>query len=154
MNTTEISVSRLGVTILRPILIGGSLAGTFDLVIALLIAGRDAPLEIAGGLLGKSAEQGGPGTWVVGMVLHYVIALCAAAVYCQAGQRLAFLNQHWFVSGLFFGIGVCLVMNLIVLPLSALHMMGPYDHRTLVVGILIHMLFVGLPISFCLHKFK
>ena len=49
MNTTEISVSRLGVTILRPILIGGSLAGTFDLVIALLIAGRDAPLEIKGG---------------------------------------------------------------------------------------------------------
>ena len=36
MNTTEISVSRLGVTILRPILIGGSLAGTFDLVIASL----------------------------------------------------------------------------------------------------------------------
>ena len=66
MNTTEISVSRLGVTILRPILIGGSLAGTFDLVIALLIAGRDAPLEIAGGLLGKSTEQGGGrnmGSW-------------------------------------------------------------------------------------------
>jgi hypothetical protein len=154
MSTTGISVCPFGVMMLRPILLGGTLAGTFDLAIALLIAGRNAPLEIAGGVLGKSARQGELGTWVLGVALHYVIALCAAAVYCQAGQRLAFLNQHWFVSGLFFGIGVCLVMNLIVLPLSALHMMGPYDHRTLVVGILIHMLFVGLPISFCLHKFK
>jgi hypothetical protein len=152
MNATGIPVLPFEATMLRPILIGGTLAGTFDLAVALLIAGRNVPRGIAGGLLGKSALQGGLGIWVLGIVLHYVIALCAAAIYCQASRRLAFLNEHWFVSGLFFGIGVYLVMNLIVLPLSALHTMGPYNHRTLVGGILIHMLFVGLPISFCLHK--
>lgn len=154
MSATENPVSPFGVTMLRAILVGGTLAGTFDLAVALLIAGSNVPRVVAGGLLGKSALQGGLGMWLLGVVFHYVIALCAAAIYCQASRRLAFLNEHWFVSGLFFGIGFYLVMNLIVLPLSALHAMGPYDHRTLVGGILIHMLFVGLPISFCLHKFK
>ena len=41
-----------------------------------------------------------------------------------------------------------LVMNLIVLPLSAFHAQGPYSIRGLIQGLLIHMLLVGLPIGF------
>jgi hypothetical protein len=44
------------------------------------------------------------------------------------------------------GIAVFLVMNLVVLPLCALHAMGPYQYRGLVQGILVHMLIIGLPV--------
>ena len=69
------------------------------------------------------------------------------------GTKLTFLADHWLVCGLFYGMGVFLFMNLIVLPLSALHMGGPYELRGLIEGILGNMVEIGLPISFGLHKF-
>jgi hypothetical protein len=44
-------------------------------------------------------------------------------------------------------------MSLVVLPLSALHAMGPYTYRDLVSGFLVHMVIVGLPISFSVQRF-
>ena len=44
-------------------------------------------------------------------------------------------------------------MRLVVLPLSALHAIGPYTYRDLVLGLLVHMVIVGLPISFSMWRF-
>jgi hypothetical protein len=44
-------------------------------------------------------------------------------------------------------------MNLIVLPLSALRAKGPYQLRDLIQGLLVHMVVVGLPISFSVRRF-
>ena len=49
---------------------------------------------------------------------------------------------------------VFLVMNLIVLPLSAIHFKGPYTLRGLIQGLLIHMICIGLPISFSVRQFS
>ena len=103
-------------------------------------------------MLGRAAILGGAGTWTLGFVLHYFIAFSAAAIYCLSSRRLEFLKSHWLVCGLFYGIAVFLVMNLVVLPLCALHAMGPYQYRGLVQGILVHMLIIGLPISFSLNR--
>jgi hypothetical protein len=54
---------------------------------------------------------------------------------------------------LFYGIAVFLVMNLIVLPLSALHFRGPFQYLGLVHGILIHMFFIGLPIAWSVRRY-
>jgi hypothetical protein len=48
---------------------------------------------------------------------------------------------------------VFLFMNLVVLPLSALHLAGPDELRGLIEVILGNMVEIGLPISFGLHKF-
>jgi hypothetical protein len=52
---------------------------------------------------------------------------------------------------LFFGIVIFLVMNLVVLPLCALHFTGPYQLSCLIRGLLTHMLIIGLPISLSLR---
>ncbi len=44
--------------------------------------------SIASGLLGASAFQGGPQTAALGALLHFFIALVAAAVYYAAGLSL------------------------------------------------------------------
>ncbi len=152
MSSASISVPELRGNLLRPILVGGALAGTFDLVSAFITFGLGNPRLIAGGLLGKQAWHGGAGTWILGVVLHYFIAFSAAAIYCFSSRRLGFLKDHWLVCGLFYGIAVFLVMNLIVLPLSAYHFMGPYQYRGLLQGILVHMFIIGLPISLSLRK--
>jgi hypothetical protein len=154
MNATAYPLSAVRIKLLRPILIGGAIAGTIDKIWGFISFGLRSPQAIAAGLLGRSAAfQGGAGTWMLGMLLHFFIAFTAAAIYCLASRRLEFLADHWLVCGLFYGIAVFLVMNLVVLPLSALHLTGPYQLGGLIQGLLGHMFVVGLPISFSLHRF-
>jgi hypothetical protein len=64
-------------------------------------------------------------SYVLGVLLHFFIALSFAAFYYAASRRLTFLTEHPPVCGLFYGAAVEQVMNLLVLPLSALHARGP-----------------------------
>ena len=138
---------------LLAIAVGGGIAGTLDLTQACILFGWNIPLVIAGGLLGRQAFHGGVGTYVLGVLLHFFIAFSAAAVYYATSRRQAFLTEHPLVCGLFFGAAVEEVMNLIVLPLSALHARGPYRLHDLILGLLVHMVVVGLPISFSVRRF-
>jgi len=138
---------------LLAIAVGGGIAGTLDLLQACILFGWDIPLVIAGGLLGGEAFHGGVGTYVLGVALHFFIACSAAAIYYGASRRLGFMNEHPLVCGLFFGAAVQEVMNLIVLPLSALHSRGPYKLHDLILGLVVHMVVVGLPISFSVRRF-
>lgn len=133
--------------------VGGLIAGILDLTQACFLFGWDIPLFIAAGLLGARAEHGGAGTYALGVLLHFFIAFSAAAIYYGASRRLVFLREHPLVCGLFYGMAVENVMNLIVLPLSALHARGPYELHDLIQGFLVHMVVVGLPISFSVRRF-
>jgi hypothetical protein len=152
MTTTPVTLRLQQSGLVPPILAGGAVAGTFDMIAAFITFGLGAPRGIAAGLLGRQAFQGGVGTYILGVFLHYFIAFSAAAIYCFASRKLDFLIEHFFVCGLFYGIAIYLVMNLIVLPLCALHFMGPYQYRGLVQGILVHMFLIGLPISVALRS--
>jgi hypothetical protein len=138
---------------LLAIAVGGLVAGALDLLQACILFGWDIPLAIAGGLLGPQAFHGGVGTYALGVLLHFLIAFSAAAVYYAASRRLTFLREYPLVCGLFFGAAVEDVMRFIVLPLSALHAQGPYELRDLIQGLLIHMVVIGLPIAFSIRRF-
>ena len=133
--------------------VGGGIAGTLDLLQACVLFGWDIPLSIAGGLLGRQAVHGGPATYVLGVILHFFIACSAAATYYAASRKLRFLTEHPLVCGLFFGAAVEEVMRLVVLPLSALHARGPYELQDLILGLVVHMVVVGLPISYSVRRF-
>ena len=133
--------------------VGGLIAGTLDLLQACILFGWDIPLSIAGGLLGRQAFHGGVGTYVLGVLLHFFNAFSFAAFYYAASRKLGFLKEHPLVCGLAYGAGVELVMSLVVLPLSALHARGPYTLHDLIQGLLVHMVVVGVPISFSVRRF-
>src|SRR4051812_35076468 len=106
----------------KAILIGGSLAGLFDISYAMLRWSWHVPRVVAGGLLGPQALQSESlGVWLLGLFLHFAITNIDAAIYYSASRKLRFLKQHAVVCGLFYGIAMYLVMNLVVVPLSALH---------------------------------
>ena len=128
---------------LLAIAVGGLTAGALDLIQASILFGWRVPLTIAAGLLGRWAFHGGIATYFLGVLLNFFIAFSAAAVYYAASRRLGFLKEHPLVCGLFYGAAVDQVMNLIVLPLSALRARGPYQLRDLIQGLLVHMVVVG-----------
>jgi hypothetical protein len=152
--TTMAATSSSRRSALLAIGVGGFVAGTIDLLQACILFGWDIPLAIAGGLLGpQAADNGGAGTYILGIFLHFFIATSAAAIYYAASRTLVFLRENWLVCGLFFGMAVELTMRLIVLPLSALHARGPYKLHDLILGLVVHMLVVGLPIAYSVRRF-
>lgn len=155
-NTLEATSSKTtrGTSAVLAIAVGGLTAGTLDLTQACILFGWDIPLSIAGGLLGRQAVHGGAGTYILGILLHYFIACSAAATYYAASRKLRFLAEYPLICGLFFGAAVEEVMNLIVLPLSALHARGPYELHDLMLGLVVHMIVVGLPIAYSVGRFS
>ena len=141
------------------ILVGGVAAGALDLMAAFVVYGlRGAtPLRIlqsiASGLLGSGAFAGGNGTALLGCLLHFAIAHAAAAFYYLASRRMSSLIQRPARSGMLYGVGVYVFMNFLVVPLSAV------PKRPLVVGVaatvlVVHMLFVGLPIALAVRRYS
>jgi Protein of unknown function (DUF1440) len=102
---------------------------------------------IASSLLGERSFSGGVATAGLGLVLHFAISLVVAAIYIFASRRVAVLRTQWVLLGFLFGAAVWVVMNLVVLPLTAVAH-GPISTAALINGIIGHALFVGLPSSF------
>jgi len=133
--------------------VGGVVAGALDITQACILFGPHIPLAIAGGLLGRRAFVGRVAFYALGVFLHFFIALSAATVYYLASRKLVFMTQHPLVCGLLFGMVVEVVMSYVVLPLSALHARGPYDLQSVLLGLGVHMVIIGLPISFSVWRF-
>jgi hypothetical protein len=102
--------------------------------------------SVASGLLGAAAYKGGLRTAALGLVLHFFIATTAAAVYYAASRRLEVLLRRPMISGLVYGVVVYVVMNLVVVPLSAIGRRPGLSTLTVVI-VVVHMLCVGLPIA-------
>lgn len=138
----------------RAILFGGLTVAVLDGLDAIVFFGiRNGvgPVRIfkgiAGGLLGRDAAlAGGVGTALLGLVIHLTIATTIVAVFYAASRRWPFLTSRPFVWGPVYGIAAYLTMNLVVLPLSALHGTGlPQALPVLLNGVLIHIVGVGTP---------
>ena len=131
-------------------------AGTLDIVSAVvytLIAGHQpvAMLKgLASAVLGDDAAQGGSGTALFGLALHFAIMAGMAAVFIVAANRLSVLKTRWIAAGIAYGLGLWAVMNLIVLPLR----FGWHPFHALGVGEMLfsHVVLVGLPIAWFARK--
>lgn len=140
------------------IVAGGALAGSLDIVyamVAALLRGR-SPFRtvqaVASGLLGARAFEGGVATFLLGLLAHFTIALGAAGVYYLASRRLSWLRDRVVLPGALFGIAVYLCMNFVVLPLSRVPFKLAYPPRVLIEGFISHALLVGLPIAICIRR--
>jgi hypothetical protein len=107
---------------LLAILLGGLVAGTIDIGAAALINTASPILIlhfIAGGVLGKPALVGGTPIVLLGLALQWAMSLIIAALYVVAAGWLPILRRLWIVGGFAYGVVIFLVMNYVVVPLSA-----------------------------------
>ena len=106
--------------------------------------------SIASAVFGKAAYSGGVEMGLYGLVFHFFIAFCFAAVYCFAFPYISFIRKHTIISGVLYGVLVWIVMNLVVLPITFQHAPSLAWDAALT-GMVILILAVGLPISFITH---
>lgn len=139
------------------IVVGGLIVGVLDLAYAILVYSPRRPIlipqTIASGVLGMKSYQGGMQTAVLGVVLHFVIALGAAVVYFAASRWLPLLIHHAVLCGPIYGALVYFFMHLVVLPLSA----APHSHMSLTYKafeFVEHWFCVGLPIALSVRHFS
>jgi hypothetical protein len=137
----------------------GLLAGTLDITDNLIfnqlrgITPKMVFQYIASGLIGMKSFQAGVGAVVLGVVLHYVIALTWTGVFYAASRKLAILARRPVISGLLYGGFVYLFMNLIVLPLSGVpHAENAITTASRINGILAVVLLIGLTISLLVRR--
>jgi hypothetical protein len=157
MTTSNQSSSPVSFRLWPAILVGGLAAGILDGASAFHTFGWRMPYGIASGLLGAKANPAagaGAGVWALGLACHFLIAFAAAAIYGLASRRWGFLKSYFLLGGVICGIAVWLVMNLVVLPLSAVPFpVGPFNVQALRLGLGYHVMLVGLPISISLWFF-
>jgi hypothetical protein len=142
------------------IVAGGGIAATLDIAYALTfwffyrdVAPAQVLHTIAGGLLGlPAARAGGAATALLGLGLHYFIALCMAAAFFIASRHFRLLTRQPIVAGIAYGVLLYLIMNFIVLPLSALPPHAWKPTLPALGDLCSHMFFVGLPIALATRR--
>jgi hypothetical protein len=150
MNSEDQSVRKQAVV--RGILLGGLISGLIDLVYAsaqTAFKGGSVlrPWKgVAGGLLGPVVREGGAGTALLGVALHFVITFGAAAILCLILWSLPWFVKRPLITGVLFGFGFLLVMNYVILPLSAIGR-PIYVGQGFLTAILGHVIMMGLPIA-------
>ncbi|MFW6084570.1 MAG: hypothetical protein ACODAA_05095 [Gemmatimonadota bacterium] len=135
------------------VLAGGLLAGTLDLVFAMVFWALKADVSalqilqgVASGLSGPAAFQGGLSTAGIGLALHYGIALTMAIAYFLAVRRVPALWQRPVRTGCVYGLALYVIMNQLVVPLSAAAP-GSTDPTWIASNVVVHVVLIGIPIA-------
>lgn len=145
---------------LRSLVVGGLIVGVVHAIIhhwivSSLIEGY--PLTsvyqyLASAAVGNAAFEGGTSTALLGLFFHLLVSFVVAAVFILSAQRIPLLRRFAIPSALVYGIGVLLVMNGIVLPLSAVPPLPPPTTPKLIELVLEHSLVIGLPLGVLVRR--
>jgi hypothetical protein len=139
-------------------LLGGLVAGTLDIVYACVFwaVRADVPAQrilqsVAAGLLGPASSSGGWATAVLGLFLHYVIALTMSVTYLSVSRRVPALVDRPVPYGAAYGLLLYAIMNAVVVPLSRAAP-GARDPIWIGLTVVVHMLLIGVPIALCARR--
>ena len=139
---------------LRWLLTGWLVAGTLDILYAICfsylrsgVAPSRVLHSVAAGAFGAAAYQGGTPMAVAGLGFHYLNALLITVAFFAAAAVAPRLWRRPVLTGVVYGVFVYLVMNFVVIPLSAAPFGPSWAPRAFIQGFISHALLFGLPIA-------
>ena len=156
MSTATFSMAASERGALPRVLAAGAVVGVLDLAFAVgvyvlffqVTTATRVLQSIASGLLGSASYTGGARTAILGFLLHFGIALGWATVYFLIYRRSRRLRRSVsttggaLVAGLAFGAFVWLVMDFVVLTLSAARYV-PVTSKYFIIQLIGHAVLVG-----------
>lgn len=102
--------------------------------------------SVASAVLSSAAFRGGRPSGLFGIVLHCLVAFGAAAVFVFASGSFDLLVRHPYLTGIAYGTFVFVIMNMVVVPLSAMPKQ-PVNISIVLVQLAMHIVLIGIPIS-------
>ena len=152
-------MNRKRLVIFRTILWIGLVAGTLDIAENLVFSQVRGVTPwrvfqyIASGLMGRQAFESGWASVLLGVGLHYIIALIWTAVFYVVARKFAIVMRRPVLSGLLYGGVVYLIMNFIAVPLSGVpHPLRPITLVSRINAVLALLICIGLPISLLMRR--
>lgn len=141
------------------IFLSGLIAGTLDILAAVffyaILFQKTTPIKIlqsiASGVFKKEAYANSNMAWY-GLGFHFLIAFLFALFYFLIYPYFSFLKKNATLSGVFYGIFVWIIMNLIVLPIVFPLLPDKHLDFPLILSVLILICCVGFPIAFISQK--
>ncbi len=136
---------------LRPIAVATAVAGTLDILFAMILTlwfGREIPgmlRYVASGPFPTATDMGAAGAFL-GLAVHFgLIAVMAAAYMWFARRRPEIITKpiHW---GAIYGLATYVVMNWIVVPLR-FDLPLPPTPLSIATQLFAHIILVGIPIA-------
>lgn len=100
---------------------------------------------VASGVFGMKAFTGGLEIVAAGVLFHFLIAMCFTTFFFIVASNYKSLTNSFILSGAVYGIGIWLVMNFIVIPLSNTPPIS-FQLGAVSVGLLVHIFIIGIPI--------
>ena len=142
-------------SLLRLSVIGGVISGLLHLLIQqgivfglILKTPIISQLQfVASGIMGDAAFTGGLATALLGLILDFMMITIMAGVFILSVDRIPLLRRHVIPCSILYGFGVFIVMNLIVLPLSAAPALPAPPMWLRLELVLQHILLIGLPLG-------
>src|SRR6266545_3440236 len=146
--------------LLRPIALGGMIVGIVQLIIQQWLVYSlieknpfiSVLQYIASGALGNAAFEGGVATALLGVLIHLFISFVIAGVFILSAERIPLLRGYAIAGALLYGFGVFIVMNLIVLPLSAAPPLPAPTMLQVIEMVIEHILAIGLPLGILVRR--
>ena len=147
-------------SLLRLSVIGGIIIGLLHLIIenwlvfSLLYKSPFVSVLqfIASAALGNAAFTGGLTTALLGVLFHFFTAFVIATVFIFSADRIPFLRRNLILGSILYGFGAFVVMDFIVLPLSAAPALPAPTPFQLIETIIDHILTIGLPLGILLQR--
>jgi hypothetical protein len=141
-------------SLFRSSVIGGLIIGMLHLIIQVWFVfsflGKTPFMSvlqyIASGAMGNAAFAGGLATALLGMILEFIMTMIIAGIFILSADRIPLLRRHVILGSLLYGFGVFIVMNFIVLPLSAAPPV-PVSIMEVIEIAVEHILLIGLPLG-------
>jgi hypothetical protein len=146
----------------KTVLLTGLLVGTTDIIAAYIstwIRSGSFPSKllhyIAGGLLGlDSSMDGGWAVALLGLGIHYFIAMTWTAFYFAAAPKVRLTSFNPYIVGFFYAVFVASMMNYVVLPLTALPKSPPsFQLVPSLIGWTTLSIVLGMPIAVSTYRF-
>lgn len=140
----------------RPIVIGTLIAGTLDILAAIILSSiyGNGPMGmlrgVASGPFPGATGWGAAGS-MLGLIVHFALMAIMVTVFVLAAARLRQLWQKPILWGVLYGLATYVVMNWIVVPLR-FHGPLPPSIRAIVTQLFCHIVLVGIPVALVTAK--
>ncbi|HKP71104.1 MAG TPA: hypothetical protein VJV05_17585 [Pyrinomonadaceae bacterium] len=144
---------------IHTILLGGLTVGVLDCIAAMTNAYLRSGVTpdrvwqyVASSVLGQESFNQGATSIAVGLLFHFCVALGVAIGFYILARIVPVIIRYPFIVGPLYGMLVYFAMSYGIVPLTQARQ-GAFNWYGLLSGLIIHMLFVGLPVALITKRF-